>query len=106
MKDSDKRKFSAMMTQTSEVYSREISGTLLKTYWDLLKDYDVADVEKAFHAHQLDPDNGRFFPLPAHIVAKLEKQTDELQRKRLIAKWENEGLGYDGNETRKVLQAD
>lgn len=71
MNNNDKKKFAEIMVTTGELFGKEITQTLMKTYFQMLIIYPIEKVEQAFHSHLLDPDQGMFFPKPANIAKQL-----------------------------------
>lgn len=72
----EKRRFAMLLTGLSEYYRHEVSKALAGIYWEGLKQYDIAAIEKAAHAHMQSPDeNGRWFPKISDIAKYLEGRT-------------------------------
>jgi len=71
MFDIDKRAFADILRGTMETYNRPISPAALGIWWNVLASYDLGAVQAAFHRHITDPDQGRFPPTPAAIVAQM-----------------------------------
>ncbi|MAZ39692.1 MAG: hypothetical protein CMF49_06190 [Legionellales bacterium] len=84
MTENDKRKFAALMTQASEIYKRDVSQTLMKTYFDLLSDYEIADVETAFFNHFGDEKAGVYFPMPANLIGQLKSMGAETSKSEMV----------------------
>lgn len=72
MNDSDKKAFAEIMVGTGEIYDKSVSKTLMQTYFEMLKGYDIDQVRNGFSKHSLDPKHGSFFPKPADIARHLE----------------------------------
>jgi hypothetical protein len=53
------------MLCASEIYSKDVSKTHAQAFLNFLRDYDIADIEKAFHEHIKE---SKFFPVPADII--------------------------------------
>lgn len=64
MTSQNPEKFADLMTTLCIAYNREISGHLVKIYFDALADLDFGRVEKACMALIRE---SRFFPMPADI---------------------------------------
>ncbi len=45
---------------------------LIDIYWQVLKQYELEDVQNAFQSHIQNPDCGQFLPKPADIVRLIE----------------------------------
>lgn len=73
MTDQDKSEFAAILRGVADVYSREMTLDSIRLWWRLLSRFNVSQVKAAFEAHMMDSDAGRFMPMPAHIVGKIEK---------------------------------
>jgi hypothetical protein len=86
----DKNKFAVIMNDMGETFERKISPGLMKTYFSVLINYSIDEVEKAFISHLLDPDQGMFFPKPANIVKQLSgtsKQQEQAVEGRAEIAW-------------------
>lgn len=77
MTDEDKKAFAAILRGVADVYSREMSVDSIRLWWRLLSRFNVPEVKAAFEAHMMDSDAGRFMPMPAHIVGKIEKMNPQ-----------------------------
>ncbi len=75
MYDTDKRDFVDLLQGTMETYHRPITPAALRIWWAALVSYDLAELQAAFHRHITDPDQGRFPPTPAAIVAQMVDAT-------------------------------
>ena len=69
MTENDRQKFNELIAVACEFYDRELSEGILAMYWELLEDWDCRWVELGMKLHMKDPDQGRFFPKPAHLKA-------------------------------------
>ncbi|MGM7969266.1 hypothetical protein ACS77P_00230 [Yersinia enterocolitica] len=76
MNDTEKPKFAQSMAAIGEIYGREISEVMVGIYWNALKIYENAEVQKAFQGHTRDTDNGQFFPKPADLIRHIEGSKD------------------------------
>ncbi|VEI69439.1 Uncharacterised protein [Serratia fonticola] len=76
MNDTEKPKFAQSMAAIGEIYGREISEVVVGIYWNALKIYEMAEVQKAFQGHTRDTDNGQFFPKPADLIRHIEGSKD------------------------------
>ncbi len=72
MKPTDRPRFAGLMSQLAETYSKPLTESTLTLWWTLMREHEMADIERAAHAHMMDPERGRFMPLPADIVRIIE----------------------------------
>lgn len=72
MQSKDLGKFSILMAGIGELYGKNISSQLIDIYWQVLNQYELIDIQKAFQSHVQNPDCGQFFPKPADIVRFIE----------------------------------
>src|SRR5437870_914018 len=72
MQSRDLGKFTILMAGIGELYGKNISSHLIDIYWQVLKQYELVDVQNAFQSHVQNPDCGQFFPKPADIVRFIE----------------------------------
>lgn len=63
-----------MVIDTYTAYGKVVERAALPMWERLLGKHSEAELQAAFDAHMLDPDSGRFAPMPAHIAAQLEKR--------------------------------
>lgn len=69
MNDADKQAFRELMEELGNAYGQEVGGKL-KAYWRVLSPrMDIETLAGAVDAHMADPQRGRFFPLPADLIA-------------------------------------
>lgn len=71
MTDKDRRAFARLMTDAMVFYRRDMSKFALGVWWEACKAFDLEQVTKAITAHAMDPEQGRFAPMPADIVKQL-----------------------------------
>lgn len=64
--------FTNLLIGVSKAFSKELNQELIEFYWKMLRDFSFAEVEQAMHFHGTNPDTGKFFPLPADIVAAIK----------------------------------
>lgn len=62
------REFATRMRAVYALHRQELSAAVLSIWWEALRGYDLAAVADALNRHAVNPDNGRFLPLPADIV--------------------------------------
>lgn len=80
MKPSDKQAFGNLITDALGFYRRDVSTFALSVWWAACQPFDLEQVAKAITSHAMDPEAGRFAPLPADIVRELAgTRTDRSQ---------------------------
>lgn len=72
-----RRRFAALLTGLADYYKQDISRTVLGLYWEGLRQFDYAAVEKACWAHTQNPDTGMWMPKIADIVKMVSGRTDD-----------------------------
>lgn len=72
MQAQDVPKFTMIMAGIGELYGKTISSQLIDIYWQVLRKYELIDVQNAFQSHVKNPDCGQFFPKPADIIRFIE----------------------------------
>lgn len=72
MNQQDYDQFGAMLEAMAELYGRTVKPVQTAMYFRALADYPIVAVQAAFDAHAKCPERGRFFPLPADLLAKLQ----------------------------------
>ncbi len=72
MNQDDFDKFGDLLSSVAELYGRTIKPVQSAMYFRALADYPLEAVQAAMDAHAKCPERGRFFPLPADLLAKLE----------------------------------
>ena len=87
MENQDKHEFEKLMVGCGEIYKREITKALLKIYFCVLEKYSIGQVQHAFNQHMINPDQGRFFPKPADLMAHLETSRDLDVKDRAEIAW-------------------
>lgn len=71
MQESDKAKFSTLVTEVLAFYRQDVSRFAISVWWQACGGFDFEQVSKAFNAHAVDPERGQFAPKPADIVKAL-----------------------------------
>ena len=90
MIESDKKRFAEALTIASEATGKAIDQSTMRVYWGLLKNLTIDAVEAAINDHLFDPDDGMFFPKPAHIVKRVtgtKKQQEKAVTDRAEMAW-------------------
>lgn len=72
MQESDKPKFSTLVTEVLAFYRQDASRFAMSVWWEACKAFDFEQVSKAFNAHAMDPERGQFPPKPADVVRALQ----------------------------------
>ena len=85
MNEQDKKSFAELMVGNGEIHNKEISKSLMQTYFDVLKAYTIEEVKHGFSRHTLDPIDGKFFPKPANIIKHLEASQLTTEQKAELA---------------------
>jgi hypothetical protein len=77
MNDSNKKEFSEILKYAFTAYGKKFEEDALretlKMWWRLMQNFDIETFRAAMEAHMLDPDAGRFAPMPAHIAGQIQK---------------------------------
>jgi hypothetical protein len=71
MLEQDVPEFARLMARTGELYGKVFTAAMVNEYWNLLKKFELEEVQKGFDYHFGDPDKGDFLPRPASIVAAI-----------------------------------
>lgn len=72
MNRSDYDRFAQTLTGVAELYGKSISAAAVSLWWDALKRFELADIERAFRAAISSPENGQFMPKPADLIRAIE----------------------------------
>lgn len=72
MRDSELGVFSDMLSDVAALYGKTLSTTQIAMWFRLMAGFTIEQVQGAFDAHARDATTGRFMPLPADLLAKLE----------------------------------
>jgi len=70
MMSSEYTEFAALLQQAADLFTKNITEPLIKTYWQALVDRPFADVGKRIWQHMR---HGKFFPKPSELRPKLEQ---------------------------------
>ena len=66
-------KYREVITMLAELYEHAISKDVARLYYETFKGFSDEQFEAMATLHIKDPDCGRYFPKPAHLLAKLPK---------------------------------
>jgi hypothetical protein len=72
----DLGQFTAELTVLAEVYSKSVSEAMGAVYFEALKDYALSDVIRGLRCHLKHPEQGRWFPKPADVIALIDGDTN------------------------------
>lgn len=73
----DRKDFFATLIGIADYYGKELAETTLELYWDGLKQYDLAAVQRALRTHTQNPDTGQFMPKIADVTKMLQGRTGD-----------------------------
>jgi len=82
VKVEDYQKFKKLMAVCGITFDKEITPDLLQLYWDILKEYDYEQVEKAVKRVIM---TSEFFPRPARIIKAMQENEDDLEVRAELA---------------------
>ncbi len=102
MDKNDKNKFLSLMTGLGEIFGKEITQQLAKIYWNAFREYDIENIELAVNLHIKDKVNGKYFPKPADLYAKMDGGGDISIEDMAMVGWASvvacmESVGAYGN---------
>jgi hypothetical protein len=72
MNQSEKHRFSELMTDVMAYYGKDTSDFMLSLWWDACANFSFEQVSKALNAHAKDAERGVYAPKVADIVRQLE----------------------------------
>jgi hypothetical protein len=72
MRETDRKRFSAVLMVLPELYGKTLSPMMLDLWWRALWDFDLAAIEQAFTRWVTSTDGGKFAPYPADILLLLK----------------------------------
>lgn len=73
MRDSDLGAFTDMLGDIASLYGKNLTTTQIAMWFRVMAEYSVQQVQAAFDAHARDAARGRFMPVPADLLAQLER---------------------------------
>ena len=68
MTQDDLNQFQALFTSAWAYYGKDSAPDVMLMYWEALQGFEFEQVKRAFNAHALDPEQGRFAPKLADLV--------------------------------------
>ncbi len=72
MNAADRAQFFKVLGGVYDFYSRDLSTFAGQVWWQSCERFDFEQVTKAFSAHLMDAEHGRFLPKPADLVRVLQ----------------------------------
>lgn len=72
MNQNEKPAFGGLMASVADLYGKTMTNGVAEIYWQALRAYDFADIQRAAGAHALDPDAGQYMPKPADFVRHID----------------------------------
>lgn len=71
MQPTDRAAFKSLLSDAMAFWRKDVSTFALGVWWEACKGFDIEQVSKAITAHAMEPESGRFAPMPADIVKHL-----------------------------------
>jgi hypothetical protein len=71
MQQSDAREFKDLITQALAFHRQDVTKFSLGVWWQACQPFTMEQVRAALTAHAMDPERGRFAPMPADLVRAL-----------------------------------
>jgi hypothetical protein len=102
MHDQDLPQFSKMLDQVCALLSRGayVPSTGNTAMWfRAVKRFEIDDIRRAFDAHVSDPQRGRFVPVPADLIAQMQRRDEDDGRPGAEEAWATALLADDENST-------
>ena len=75
MVDSELAEFANTLLSVADYYGKELSTGVVDLYWQGLREYDLAAVQKALWTHAKNPDTGQFMPKIADVSKVMQGRT-------------------------------
>lgn len=66
----NRQEFVQVMIPVAQYYTKELTDSLIKIYYAQASELSVEAFEYLINMHMKDPDQGRFFPTFAHLIAQ------------------------------------
>jgi hypothetical protein len=77
MVDHELPEFARTLTAVADYYGKELAESVIDVWWNGLREYDLAAVQKALWAHVRNPDTGQFMPKIADVAKGTQGRTDD-----------------------------
>jgi hypothetical protein len=71
MRQDEVLEFQRVLSGALSLWRQDVSEFALTVWWEACKGYSIEQVSKALTTHAMDPERGRFPPMPADIVKAL-----------------------------------
>lgn len=72
MRDSEIQPFTELLSDVAAMYGKTVTDTQIAMWFRLLAPYSLELVQAALDAHARNPDRGRFMPVPADLLGRLD----------------------------------
>jgi hypothetical protein len=72
MKADDLERFQDLLTDALAFWRQDVSTFALSVWWEACRPFEFEQVRKALSAHAVDPERGRFPPMPSDVVKALQ----------------------------------
>jgi hypothetical protein len=103
MNDSNKKEFGEILKSAFAAYGKKFEDDVLRDtlrmWWKLMQRFDIETFRAAIEAHMMDPDSGRFAPLPAHIAGQIQKLAPKTKMLTADEAWAIAALAEDEYST-------
>ena len=77
MLKTDFEEFQSMLDSVAALMNKPTPApTQVAMFFRVMANYSIADVRGALEAHLRDPQRGRFFPMPADLIAQIDGRTE------------------------------
>ncbi len=73
------KRFQKIMLCATEIYSKEVTEIYVQTFFILVKEYEISEIELAFKKHM---QTNKFFPTPAEIIESIKKQAELTEKQK------------------------
>ncbi len=78
MNELDCGEFAKAIKALAKLHNRDFDPDSMAIYFRALEPYTWAEVSAAMAAHERDPQEGRFFPMPAHIIGHIRSKNKRM----------------------------
>ncbi len=72
MTENDFERFREGLAGVYGFYSKDLSQFAMDTWWRAMKPFSLDAITDAFNRHVVNPDNGKWMPMPADIIQMLQ----------------------------------
>jgi hypothetical protein len=70
-KERDLKNFAVLLTRAAAAFDVSLNMTKIEAYWEILAPYRLEEIAEAILRYARNPDEGRYFPRPAEIIAAI-----------------------------------